>query len=100
MGTTLQDLRGPLYPSTRAGQHAFRGHPEFGSEQDSLWRWRQEDQRCGCGKHPEWCVRNQVPHQPGPPHPYRPRSLLPAGPLQRLGLRTDPSPSRPSGKRL
>ena len=43
----LQDLRGPLYPTARADQHAFGGHPEFGSVQDSLWRWRQEDLRCG-----------------------------------------------------
>ena len=43
----LQDLRGPLPPITRAGQHAFGGHPEFGSVQDSLWLWRQDDNHCG-----------------------------------------------------
>ena len=52
----LQDLRGPLYPTARADQHAFGGHPEFGSVQDSLWCWRQEDQRCGCGKRPEYSI--------------------------------------------
>ena len=51
-------------------------------------------------KHTECSIWPQVPHQPGPPHSYRPRSVLPAGPLQRLGLRTNPGTSKPSGKRL
>ena len=55
-GDTVQDTHGyDIYkifedlfiPLPRAGQHAFGGHPEFGSVQDSIWRWRQEDQRCG-----------------------------------------------------
>ena len=53
--TTVQDTEGydiykifeDLFLYGRAGQHAFGGHPECGSVQDPLWRWRQEDLRRG-----------------------------------------------------
>ena len=47
---TFEDLFLSLNERTK---HAFGGHSEFGSVQDSLWRWRQEDKRCGCGKQAE-----------------------------------------------
>ena len=92
----FQNHGGPFPFTGGAGQHAARGDPVGGYQQDPIERRRQghlrrkENQAGGD-------LQQKVSDPPGPPDPDRPRGFLPSGPLKQPRVRADPGPGQPSG---